>query len=69
MDQEGKCPICNLHITEETEWHIHHLLPRYKGGKDIMSNLVLLHPDCHRKVHSLKLEVVKPAPVRGLREA
>jgi RNA-directed DNA polymerase len=69
MDQEGKCPVCRLNITEETEWHNHHLLPRYKGGKDIMSNLVLLHPDCHRKVHSLKLEVVKPVPAKGLKKA
>ncbi len=68
-DQEGKCPVCQLYITEKTEWHRHHILPRYKGGKDIISNQVLLHPNCHRKVHSLKLEVVKPAPVKRLRKA
>jgi RNA-directed DNA polymerase len=68
-DQKGKCPVCKLYITEETEWHNHHLLPKHKGGKSIVSNLVLLHPDCHRKVHSLKLEVVKPALGKGLRKA
>jgi hypothetical protein len=29
-------------------------------------NLVLLHPECHRKAHSLKLEVMKPRPERGV---
>jgi RNA-directed DNA polymerase len=69
MDQGGKCPVCRLPITEETEWDRHHLFQRSKGGRDIMSNLVLLHPNCHDKVHSLKLEVVKPALERGLRKA
>jgi hypothetical protein len=26
---------------------------------------VLLHPDCHRQVHSQGLSVVKPRPVQG----
>ena len=69
IDQKGKCPVCQLYITGETEWHRHHILPRYKGGRDIISNQVLLHPNCHWKVHSLKLEVVKPAPVKRLRKA
>lgn len=69
MDQGGKCPACKLPITEETEWDRHHLFPRSKGGKDIISNLVLLHPYCHDEVHSRKLEVVKPAPEKGLGRA
>jgi hypothetical protein len=28
-----------------------------------------LHPECHRQVHSLKLEVVKPRPEKGVWEA
>lgn len=69
-DQEGICPVCNLVIDGETEWHRHHIHPRSKGGRDILSNLTLLHPDCHeKKVHGLKWKVVKPAPARGLRKA
>jgi len=66
LDQEGECPVCRQRITKESGWHIHHLLRRVDGGKDIMSNLVLLHPNCHRQVHNQRLEVVKPVPARGL---
>lgn len=66
LDQEGECPICLQRITKETGWNIHHLLRRVEGGKETMSNLVLLHPNCHRQVHNQRLEVVKPVPTRGL---
>src|SRR5262244_3339389 len=68
-EQEGICPICHQEITEITEWHRHHIIWKSNGGKDTTENLVLLHPECHRQVHSLKLEVVKPRPERGVREA
>ncbi|WAR43584.1 group II intron reverse transcriptase/maturase [Methylomonas rapida] len=67
LDQDGVCPACRQKITEETGWHIHHILPKSEGGKDVTSNLVLLHPTCHMQVHNLKLKVDKPASVRGLR--
>ena len=63
--QDKECPNCHEKITEETGWHVHHILPRSEGGKDNHSNLVLLHPNCHRQVHSQRLEVAKPAPVTG----
>jgi len=65
-EQEGICPLCQRKITEITEWHRHHIIGRSHGGRDITENLVLLHPACHRQVHSLKLEVVKPRPERGV---
>ncbi|MBK8754255.1 MAG: HNH endonuclease [Candidatus Competibacteraceae bacterium] len=52
-------------MTEETGWNIHHILPKSEGGGDNISNLVLLHPNCHRQIHSQKLKVVKPVPVTG----
>jgi RNA-directed DNA polymerase len=64
-EQEGICPICHQEITEITEWHRHHIIWRSNGGKDTSENLVLLHPACHRQVHSQRLEVVKPRPKRG----
>jgi RNA-directed DNA polymerase len=63
--QDKECPNCHEKITEETGWHVHHILPKSEGGKDNMSNLVLLHPNCHRQIHSQRLEVAKPAPVKG----
>lgn len=59
-EQQGICPICRQLITQETGWHNHHIQWRVHGGKDTSDNRVLLHPDCHRKVHSLGLTVVKP---------
>ncbi|MBK8751573.1 MAG: HNH endonuclease [Candidatus Competibacteraceae bacterium] len=63
--QDKECPHCQEKITKETGWNIHHILPKAQGGKDNISNLMLLHPNCHRQIHSQKLEVVKPAPVKG----
>jgi RNA-directed DNA polymerase len=63
--QDKECYNCHEKITEETGWHIHHILPKSEGGKDNISNLVLLHPNCHRQIHSQRSEVAKPAPVKG----
>ena len=67
--QQGRCPICHQKITEETGWARHHITWRSHGGSDTLDNLVLLHPNCHRQVHSQKLSVVKPRPSKGVIEA
>lgn len=64
MDQKGVCPICQEYLSEKTKWHVHHILCKSQGGDDLQSNLVMVHPNCHRQIHSLKLKVVKPVPVR-----
>jgi len=51
QSQQGHCPECDEPVTPETGWHVHHVVPRVYGGKDILSNLRLLHPNCHRKLH------------------
>ena len=61
LNQFGKCLVCKTSITKETEWHIHHIVYRVNGGNDNISNLVLLHPDCHRQVHSRGLKIEKPS--------
>lgn len=68
FSQEGICPICRQKITNETGWHNHHIQWRSLGGKDGNSNRVLLHPECHRKVHQLRFTVVKPCP-KGINRA
>jgi RNA-directed DNA polymerase len=49
--QDGRCPECGDAITPETGWHVHHVVYRVHGGASVMSNLQLLHPNCHRKLH------------------
>lgn len=62
--QKGLCPVCRQKITKTTAWHRHHIVWRVNGGKDGAENLVLLHPNCHRQVHSRGLKVVKPRFVK-----
>ena len=65
IQQEGKCLVCGQPLVLEDGWHVHHLVPRAKGGTDWLSNLVLLHPNCHRQVHSEGLVLEKPASREG----
>lgn len=64
--QNGLCPNCNQKITRLTGWHSHHIVWRTDGGSDGAENRVLLHPNCHRQVHSQRLEVTEPRPARGV---
>ncbi|NKE73500.1 group II intron reverse transcriptase/maturase [Candidatus Manganitrophus noduliformans] len=63
MDQKGICPICLEMIREETRWHVHHILWKSQGGDDRKSNLVMVHPNCHRQIHNQRLKVAKPVSV------
>ena len=63
--QSGVCPVCGEKITGEAGWERHHIVPRVHGGPDTVDNLVLLHPTCHKQVHSLGLTVLKPRPTTG----
>lgn len=47
--QNGRCAICG-----ETIEHIHHIVPRSKGGSDSVKNLVGLCKHCHDMVHKGK---------------
>ena len=67
LEQNGLCPVCDEKITKITGWHSHHIIHRVHGGADGNINRVLLHPNCHRQVHSSGLEVVKPRPEKGVR--
>jgi RNA-directed DNA polymerase len=59
-EQKGLCLVCQQKITKQTGWQRHHLIWRSHGGSDSTANLVLLHPECHKKTHSQKLVIVKP---------
>jgi len=67
FDQGGKCALCEQEIDRADEnMDDHHIVYRQLGGSDALSNRVLLHPICHRRVHALGLKVIKPVPARGL---
>jgi RNA-directed DNA polymerase len=65
LEQEGKCPVCDAALAWESGWHIHHVCWRVHGGSDEIDNLLLLHPHCHRQVHSRGLVVNKAASREG----
>ena len=43
-----KCYICKFDISI----HIHHILPRKKGGKDVIENYLPLCSNHHRMIHA-----------------
>ncbi len=65
-DQDGKCALCEQEIDMADEnMDDHHIVYRQLGGSDALSNRVLLHPICHRRVHALGLKVIKPVLSTG----
>ena len=55
--QRGKCEYCRVEITDSEvknrEIHKHHMKPRSEGGDWKLSNLRLLHAECHTQLHSM----------------
>ena len=66
LSQDGTCPMCEQIFTDDTDWECHHIIQRVHGGPDTLDNLALLHPTCHRQVHSLGLTVLSPRPTWGV---
>ena len=52
QQQGRKCPLCGQDLTEERGWDRHHKVWQVYGGTDDLTNLELLHPNCHRQLHS-----------------
>lgn len=61
LSQEGRCPECGEPITRETGWVVHHVRRRTDGGIGRLSNLRVLHPNCHRQ-HHVNEEGPSPGP-------
>jgi 5-methylcytosine-specific restriction endonuclease McrA len=51
----GKCQLCNKKYDKDNNWHVHHIIPKSKGGTNIVDNLALLHEKCHDKIHKQNL--------------
>ncbi len=66
FEQNGKCALCEQEIDRSDEgMDDHHIIYKQLGGSDALSNRVLLHPICHRRVHALGLKVIKPVSSTG----
>src|SRR5262245_41177879 len=50
--QGGRCPGCGQMLDESQQWQTHHRVRRTDGGTELLSNLELLHDNCHRQIHS-----------------
>jgi len=59
-EQRGLCTLCNTNITRITGWRLHYCVSRVMGGSAGATNRVLLHPECHDRVHRQRLSVSKP---------
>jgi len=64
--QEGLCPNCNEKITKETGWNIHQIQRKTGSGKGNVVNLMLLHPKCHRHMHSREKKVTTASGQTGV---
>ena len=49
--QGGQCPVCHDSLHNDEELHVHHVIPKSRGGEDAISNLALVHLYCHQQVH------------------
>ena len=50
MHKQGFCSICGYKEHPDI-LEVHHIIARKDGGNDDIDNLILLCPNCHRKVH------------------
>jgi RNA-directed DNA polymerase len=67
--QEGICPNCTEKITKETGWNLHYIQSKTDGGKSNVFNLMILHPNCHRQMHSREKKVATGSRQTGFIEA
>lgn len=47
MRDHGRCNWCGLYFRDGDQWEIDHIVPIQHGGRDVLSNLQLLHQHCH----------------------
>ena len=59
--QQRLCRVCGQPLTPPRGWQMHHRQWRVYGGEDSAYNLELLHPNCHRQVHSQGVSVDQTA--------
>ncbi|NEO74461.1 group II intron reverse transcriptase/maturase [Moorena sp. SIO3H5] len=50
-NQHFVCPVCQESLFNTEELHVHHVIPKSKGGLDNYKNLQLVHILCHQRIH------------------
>ena len=50
--QSGKCTVCKQAFNRRDIWDVHYIIRRVDGGSDNLSNLEMLHMNCHKQLHS-----------------
>ena len=51
--QRATCPQCGQTLHSSEALHVHHIVPRRRGGTNAISNLQLVHQQCHEQIHAL----------------
>ncbi len=49
--QKGVCLVCKESLFNDEPLHLHHKIPKSKGGRNTWSNLQIIHLYCHQQVH------------------
>jgi len=57
--QKGRCLECGESLFNEEELQVHHRLAKSQGGKDIYSNLALVHLFCHQRIHAVTERAIR----------
>ena len=57
--QKGRCLECGESLFNDEELQVHHRLAKSQGGKDVYSNLALVHLLCHQQIHSKTKRVMR----------
>jgi len=60
--QKAICPMCKKKFTSMDKMEVDHIIPKNKGGKDLYSNLQLLHRSCH--VEKTAADLLLPFPLK-----
>ena len=55
--QKGKCRICGQNL-ELADIYCHHIVPKEDGGTDEYRNLIIIHTDIHKLIHSTNVNEI-----------
>lgn len=53
--QNYRCLTCGQMFKDDEDWDIHHIIRTADGGGDESENLMMLHPNCPRRLHAVKV--------------
>ena len=59
---DGNCAYCGIQLVRNGNWHVDHVVPISRGGKDEIENLVAACHKCNTKKSDKPLIEFKPEP-------